>query len=246
MTPLRQKLVFLGLIILAVWLPRGLALDRFVTVDERTWLTFSGNFYRALAHGDFGRTFQIAHPGVITTWAGTIAYLWRYPAYAQDAPGQINWVEQEVGPLIRAHGHDPVQVLAAGRAVTVLIVTAVLATAALAAVRLLGLSAALLGFLLIASDPFHIALSRVLHVDALASSFMLLALLASMNYLYRGRRRLDLVVSAVAAGLAWLTKAPAFFLIPFVAMLMLLQLGSAWRSTRRFPRKKFAEPWGRW
>lgn len=232
MRPLGQKLVFLGIVTLAIWLPRGLALDRFVTVDEPSWLTFSGNFYHALAHGDLGRTYQIAHPGVTTTWVGAAAFLWRYPAYAHEAPGQVNWIEQEIGSFIRAQSHDPVEVLAAGRAIMVLVITIVLAVAAVAAVRLIGPWTALLGFLLIAGDPFHIALSRVLHVDALASSLILLSLLTCLNYLYSGRRQLDLIISAAAAGLAWLTKAPTFILIPFVGALMLLQLWPRWRDRR--------------
>jgi 4-amino-4-deoxy-L-arabinose transferase-like glycosyltransferase len=230
---LPQKLAFLAMLGLAIWLPRAFALDRFVTVDEPSWLTFSGNFYQALAHGDFAHTLQIVHPGVTTTWAGTGAFLWRYPAYAHEAPGQINWVEQAIGPIMRAHGHDPVEVLAAGRTIVVLGVTIVLAIASLAAVRLIGFWPALLGFLLIASDPFHIALSRVLHVDALVSSLMLLSLLAFLAYLHRGRRRLDLVISAVAAALAWLTKVPAFFLIPFVGALLVFELWPRWRSRQR-------------
>nr|MBA3555658.1 glycosyltransferase family 39 protein [Gemmatimonadales bacterium] len=91
----------------------------------------------------------------------------------------------------------------------------------------------LLGFLLIAADPFHIALSRVLHVDALASSLMLLALLAYLNYLHRGRRGRDLVVSGVAAGLAWLTKVPALFLVPFIGALTLRHLWSVRHGPRR-------------
>jgi 4-amino-4-deoxy-L-arabinose transferase-like glycosyltransferase len=145
---------------------------------------------------------------------------------------------------MRAHGHDPVDVLSAGRAIMALGITLVLAIASLAAVRLIGFWAALLGFLLIASDPFHIALSRVLHVDALLSSLMLLSLLAFLNYLYSGRRRADLVMSAVAAGLAWLTKAPAIFLIPFVGALMLFELAPKWRSRRRvFARDVHSVAW---
>jgi hypothetical protein len=222
--PLRRKLVLICVVGLAVWLPRGFALDRFVTVDEPSWLTFSANFYHALARGDFARTYQIVHPGVTTTWAGTAAYLLRYPAYAADAPGQVDWIETEVGPFLRAHGSDPIEVLAAGRSIVVLAITVTLTVAAVAAARLLGFWAALLGFLLIAGDPFHIALSRVLHVDALVSSFMLLSLLAFLNYLYGGRHRFDLGLSAVAAGLAWLTKVPAFFLIPFIGGLLLYEL----------------------
>jgi 4-amino-4-deoxy-L-arabinose transferase-like glycosyltransferase len=228
-----QKLVLVGILGIAIWLPRGLVLDRFVTVDEPSWLTFSGNFYQALAHGDFVKTYQIEHPGVTTMWAGTAALVWLYPEYAYDAPGQINWVEQEIGPFLHEHGHHPVKVLAAARSVVVLAITIVLLLAAVAAARLLGFWAALAGFLLIASDPLHLALSRVLHVDALMSSLILLSLLAFLNYLYRGRQRLDLAISAVAAGMAWLTKAPAFFLIPFVGLLMLIELGSKWRSRQQ-------------
>jgi 4-amino-4-deoxy-L-arabinose transferase-like glycosyltransferase len=136
---------------------------------------------------------------------------------------------------MRAHGHDPVDVLAAGRTIVVLGITIVLAIAFLEAVRLTGLWAALLGLLLVASDPFHIALSRVLHVDALMSSLMLLSLLAFLNYVYTGRRGRDLVISAVAAGLAWLTKAPAFFLIPFVGALLLFELWQRSRSREGLP-----------
>jgi 4-amino-4-deoxy-L-arabinose transferase-like glycosyltransferase len=223
--PFGWKVLLLGIVSLAIWLPRGLALDRFVTVDEPSWLTFSGNFYYALARGDFRHTFQIGHPGVTTTWAGAAAFLLRYPAYAAEAPGQVDWVKEEIGPFLRAHGHDPVNVLATGRAIVVLGITITLAIAFLAAVRLTGILPALLGFLLIASDPFHIALSRVLHVDAIMSSLMLLSLLAFLNYLYRGSHRRDLIISAVAAGLAWVTKAPAFFLVPFVGGLLLWERG---------------------
>ncbi len=67
----------------------------------------------------------------------------------------------------------------------------------LSAVRLVGLLPALVGFLLLAFDPFLIALSRLLHVDGLVSALMLLSLLAWLNYLYNGRRFVDLLLSAV-------------------------------------------------
>ena len=51
-------LVFLLVVLLALWLPRGLALDRFATVDEPKWLMRSANFYQALAQHEFIYTFQ--------------------------------------------------------------------------------------------------------------------------------------------------------------------------------------------
>ena len=232
-SPVIRKLALLAVLGCAIWLPRGVALDRFVTVDEPSWLTFSANFFQAVAQGDFAHTFQIAHPGVTTTWLGTAAFLWSYPGYARDATRQLNWVEEDAGPILRTHGHDPVQVLTTARRLIVLSITIILVIAAAVAVRLIGTPSTLVGFLLIASDPFHVALSRLLHVDALLSSLMLLSLLAFLTYLYKGGRRLDLVISGVAAGLAWLTKAPAIFLVFFVVALLLVDLTQRWRERRQ-------------
>jgi 4-amino-4-deoxy-L-arabinose transferase-like glycosyltransferase len=123
--------------------------------------------------------------------------------------------------------------LEAGRFFVLLAITASLLLAFVEAVRLAGLLPALAGFLLVALDPFHVALSRMLHLDGLVSSLMLLAILAFLAYLYRGRRRVDLVLSGVAAGLGWLTKSPAFFLAPFIGLLALIELARVWYAQRR-------------
>ncbi|MEJ2262664.1 MAG: hypothetical protein P8X95_04420 [Anaerolineales bacterium] len=98
----RDGLIF-AILILAIWLPRGLALDRFVTVDEPKWLARSGNFYLALVQGNLADTFTREHPGVTVTWAGMIGLLWHYPDYVQDAPGQLTDSSQ-IEPVIRDHG----------------------------------------------------------------------------------------------------------------------------------------------
>jgi len=79
------------------------------------------------------------------------------------------------------------------------------------------------GFLLIAFDPFSVALSRLLHLDGLVSALILLSILAFAHYLYLGRRMGSLLLAAVAAGLAWLTKSPAFFLAPFLGLMSLVE-----------------------
>src|SRR4030067_672525 len=81
----RNILTLLGLL-LALWLPRGLALDRFVTVDEPKWLLRSANFYNALAHGNFKDTFQREHPGVTISWSGSAGFLSRFPGYIKISP----------------------------------------------------------------------------------------------------------------------------------------------------------------
>jgi hypothetical protein len=213
-------------------------LDQFVTADEHAWLARSGNFYYALARGDWAGTFQRHHPGVTVTWAGLIGYLFTYPNYASDAPGQFGWLTEEIEPFLRSQGHDPVQVLAAGRTASVAIITLALAGCFWLARRLVGGWAAFLGMGLVVLAPFHIAHSRFLHLDGLVSSFMLLAVLALLDHLQTGAYRWGtLTLAAVAAGLAWLTRSPALFLLPFfgvVAALHLWRTGSqSWPLTLR-------------
>jgi hypothetical protein len=221
--PLRI-LVALVILLVAFALPRGLALDRVVTPDEVNWLTTSSNFYVALRQGDFAKTYQLEHPGVTTLWAGAAGFLWRYPEYIDEGPGQVIYSQQEVGLILRSLGHEPLDLIIASRMFIVLTIIVVLAAAFLLAVPLMGFWPAVIGFLLIALDPFHIAHSRILHQDGMASSFVLLALLAFLNFLYRGEHKQNLILSGAAAGLAWLTKSPMLFLIPFMGLLILIEL----------------------
>ncbi|MGB0383683.1 MAG: phospholipid carrier-dependent glycosyltransferase [Ardenticatenaceae bacterium] len=255
-----QRVMLLIIVALLIWLPRTLSLDHFATPDEPKWLMRSANFYYALTHGDFATTLQTEHPGVTIMWAGTAGYLWAYPEYAQQTSGPFKSSADDLAPFIRAQGRQPREVLAAGRFFVVLAIVSVLVAAFGVATRLIGRWAALLGFGLIAFDPFHIGLSRVLHLDGLLSSLMLLSLLLFLHYLYCGRgapppnpplriRRTQagggeggargaLYLSAVAAGLAWLTKSPGLFLAPWMGLLLLLESGSDWRAWYKsfFPR----------
>jgi len=227
----RIQLITLIVIVAALWLPRGLALDRFVTIDENRWLTRSANFQRALVHGEYAQTYQHGHPGVTIMWLGTLGYLWRYPEYANDAPGEFGWENSEFEAYLRTQAHDALDLLEAGRIFAVIATLLALTLAYRAAVRLLGYRVATVGFLLIAFDPFEVALTRFLHLDGLLSSWMLLTLLLYLCFLYRGRHRRDLVGSGIALGLAWLTKTPGFFLMPIIGVLALIELVTYLRST---------------
>ena len=87
--------------------------------------------------------------------------------------------------------------------------------------------------MLIAFDPFFVALSKLLHVDGLSSALMLLSLLSFLAYLYDGRRKPYLLVSGISAGLSWLTKSPAFFLLPFIGLVALTELILSYRSQKQ-------------
>ncbi len=235
----RSRLALAALVLmLCLWLPRAFALDRFVTADEHAWLARSGNFYTALMHGQWADTFQRHHPGVTVTWAGLVGFLVTYPQYAWDAPGQFGWLTEEIEPFLRSQGHDPLEVIAAGRSVIVALIIVTLLGVFWLAGRAFGLWPALLGVGLIAFDPFHIAHSRLLHLDGLMSSFMLLAVMAWLCYLVEGKRW-ALALAALATALAWLTRSPAFFLGPLFVALTALALW--WLPEPGTPR-----PWRTW
>jgi hypothetical protein len=215
-------------LILALALPRLTALDRYVTVDEPIWLMNSANFYQALWSGNWKNTFQLEHPGVTITWAGTLGFLWKFPGYVKLVDGQLN-KENKFREFLTSKSHSALDLLVAGRTFTALGVIFVLLLAFLLMARLVGWGLALLASFLIALDPYFIALSRLLHLDGLVAALMFLSLLAFLCYQTKGRRRLDLVISGVAAGLSWLTKSPAFFLIPFMGLLVLIELFNSWK-----------------
>ena len=232
--------VLFAILIVAILVPRMVNLDHFATADEGKWVARSANFYEALASRNWEMTYQKEHPGVTIMWAGLAGYLWRYPSYIEKPPSELIWKDKDIELYLRSQGYQPLELLVAGRVFMVLAITMTLAVSCFFAARLFGWWPALLGFALIAFDPFHVALSRQLHLDALLSCMMLLSILAYLNYLYLGRRRRDLVIAALGMGLAWLTKLPGIYLVPFVTLLTFIELGRQWWSKRHLQR---AEIW---
>jgi 4-amino-4-deoxy-L-arabinose transferase-like glycosyltransferase len=217
------------LLILALALPRLTALGRYVTIDEPLWLMRSANFYQALWTRDWKNTYQAEHPGVTITWAGTAGFLVKFPGYVKLAEEQFKKANK-FQEFIISKSRTALDLLVAGRAFTALAVVFALLLAFPLMVRLAGWGPAFLAFILIALDPYFIALSRLLHMDGLVTALMLLSVLAFLCYLDKGRQKGDLLLSGVAAGFSWLTKSPAFFLIPFVGLLMLIELFKTWRG----------------
>ena len=220
----RLRGLLLGILIIAIVIPRVFALDQFVTPDEPAWLGRSVGFYAALVYRDFPNTFQHGHPGVTLTWAGTAAFLLDYREVAWEASPPVlkNWKNLE--GFLKQKGIQALEILKTARLLMVLGNTIALGLAFILAIDLIGLWPAFIGFILIAFDPFYIGLSRLLHLDALMTSLMLVAIMAFLNYLWHGRRLVFAILAAIATGLGWLTKSPALFLIPFFGLVSFFEL----------------------
>jgi hypothetical protein len=196
--------VLIGLVALV---PRVLALGLFITDDEANfWLNRSDLFLKALHSGDFAATAITAHPGVTTMWLGAAGIVLRRALLG-------------LGVL---HSDAFPNVLALMRLPVVLAHVAVLLLGYALLRRMLPATVAALAALLWAADPFVIGYSKLLHTDALAGSFMTLSVLAACYYWNHCRQMAWLLLSAVAAGLAFLSKSPALVLLPAIALIALL------------------------
>jgi len=232
--PLISRYLTLGLqilgilfIVLAIWLPRRIQLNRAVVTDEVLWLNRSKDFYMALKENNLGETYQKQHPGVTAMWLGSRGIQRTYQEYREALPelGEqltIKYYLREI--FARTHLEN----LVGARIVMSAAHTLALILAFWYAWRMLGPLPAFVGFLLIAFDPFHLALTRLLHLDGLLSNLYLLTLLAYICYL-RERKLYDLILGALSMGLCMLTKTPGAILVPTIGVMILFDL---WQKSR--------------
>lgn len=249
----RADLAALALLALALAL-RLQALDVFIASDELRWTCRSLNFDTALAEGRLAETYQVGHPGVVTMWLGSAArgftQVGRLPELCRDTAGGTDFDHlDDRGQEGRMQGFaGPLFGLRRGMAWgTTLFLGLVFL------LLRLGLAwppAAALGALaLLATDPFLLAHSRVLHVDA-PVSLLSLAAVTALGAALRGPaptsretgeaqdtatpgRRVStrwLVAAGALAGLAALAKSSALLLGPFACAVLLL---TAWRRGQR-------------
>jgi 4-amino-4-deoxy-L-arabinose transferase-like glycosyltransferase len=216
-----EWLLILGLL-LAIILPRGLDLSRYVTIDEGLWLYRSANYYYALGQREFEHTYQSEHPGVTTTMAGAVGYYLAFPEYRTMGQGYMPGGKRLV-KFLETTDKTPIDLLVAGRKVMIA-GTAILLLASYWIVRkMIGLVPAILGFFLIALSPFHVGLTNILHLDGMLTGWMLLSTVAMIFYLFKTRKLVFFLLSAAAGACCLLTKTPGIFMVPFVGLLLLIR-----------------------
>ncbi len=229
---LKPWLIPLGIFALALAV-RVAGLGSFETVDEPRWVYRSAPFIGGLLFPDYacppvdqgrqfattglGCTLQTGHPGVTTMWGGGLGLLAYYWQAVRPTGVDLRTFLKDIDVLDPALIAPTRLPLAVAAALFVLLFYWLVR-------RLLGGKVALVAALLVALSPFHIALSRVLHHDALGTTFMVLSLLPMVGYWLQGWSRRWLLVSAIFAGIAFLSKAVTWFMVPCAAMVGLLSL----------------------
>jgi 4-amino-4-deoxy-L-arabinose transferase-like glycosyltransferase len=216
----------IGLFALAL-IPRLPALGKFLTRDEPLWVDRSRHFLAGLLDPTYvcqspfaaipveqiglACTLQTGHPGVTTMWTGSLGIIGRY--LADGLPGPLF----DYARSIQTNPLD-LRLIAPLRLPTVLLTSLFVVAVYWLVSRLFDNRMGLIAGLLLALEPFHVALSRVIHNDALLTIFMTLSLLTGLIYWGQRGRIHWLVASGALAGLAFLSKSTALFLIPFMAL----------------------------
>jgi hypothetical protein len=204
-----ERWALIGLFLLA-FLPRAI----YPVSRPLQWYFRSAEFLEATLRGDWAGTLFSEHPGVTVMWLSGAA-LWGW--YALQSLLGLS----PPTPL-ETEGYAFADRVAVGVLPLALTVSLGIVWGWHLLRRLFGRRVAWLCALLWALDPFYLANSKVLHLDATLATLMLLSALWMLIYL-REEKRKALLISAVLGGLAVLTKVTALFLIPFLGLCLLVR-----------------------
>lgn len=184
------------------------ALDAYVTIDESRWVQRASDFAALIGQGNHEDTFIIGHPGVTTMWTALVGL-------GPERAHRFSFLEGRADAT-RRDGYF--EALVAARRPFALIGALGVAAAALLGWRLLGAGPAVVGGALLAFEPFLVAHARVVHLDSGLTAYTAVAVLSGLVF-WLGRGGWPfLVLSGLATGLAFLTKAPSVFVVGFVPL----------------------------
>ncbi len=201
--------------------PRVLGLNVFLTADEDDQIMFSSLFLKSILQGDFAGAIVLGYPGVPTMVLGASGVALRYwfhyqgwlplPWVTGDLMTTLNQVTTRFGVF-----EYPLDFIVWVRVPMALAASLSIVGIYLLIKRLLDDEyIAVLATLFIAFDPFILAHTRIIHVDAPLAYFMFLSFLAFLLFIDRGGWPW-LLLSGLFGGLAALSKTPATLLGPIL------------------------------
>jgi hypothetical protein len=219
-----RRAVFSVILFLLAFLPRAIQ----PVSRPLVWYLRSAHFIEAALSGDWANTVYSEHPGVTLMWPAGIG-LKLYWVVSGITPA-AEMVPPDFEPI---HFFGPVpraEIAAAVIPLTVIIALGVVAAYWMLR-NLLGEATSAVAGLLLSTSPYYLAHSKVLHLEAMMATLMLLSALAVLVY-RRSHRRRWLLLSGVLGGLALLVKIPALFLLPFAGLVLFVDLAHSVQANR--------------
>ncbi len=230
---LNLSVLLLALLLFVIALvPRILEIGGYLTVDESLWHIRSLNFWDALLDGNFGGTYQMTHPNVITMWI--VGFTFKVAnKIGFDVYNGVDWIML---------GRFAVGVLTAFGCVILFYLLN----------QVLRVGQSFIICTIIALDPFVLAYTRVVHVHAVSATFIMLSFVALLVAFSKEKQWPWIAFSGMLGGLALLTNVNAVMLVGAVVLTILFQpndflalfdrakkaFGFKW-----FPRLKMAGLW---
>jgi hypothetical protein len=221
------RVAAVGLVIFALAAGIRLAnLGTYVTIDESRWVQRGSDFWALMGQGNNEDTFIIGHPGVTTMWTALIGL-------GPERARHFSFLEGR-DDATRRDGYY--EALIASRRPFALVGALGVAAVALLGWRLLGRGPGILAGLLLSLEPFLVAHARVTHLDSGLTTYSAITVLSALVFWWRGGAWPYLLLSGVAMGLAFLTKAPSVYLAGFVPLMVGLRWLTAGRRVGEIPR----------
>lgn len=233
---LQRGKLWLALLLLALTLPSRLTnVDRAVNIDEPWWVISSANFYYAVTHRDFQDTYFEYHPGVTNMWIISTAMHIYFPEYRGFGQGYFDQRKPFFEEFMREHGRETLDLVRCARYIQAGVLAVLAVTAFFLLSLVVGQYAAFLSIALATISPFFLGHSRLLNMETMTTSFVLVSFLALFVYLYKDRKLFFLLVSGAGFGFAQLTKSTSIGLLGVVGLMFLLGLFA--RDGRAFASK---------
>jgi hypothetical protein len=222
----RLEIIIVAFVLLASLAARLASLSAFRVADEARWTCRVIGFRHALLQGDWVDTFRVGHPGVVTMWLGAVFAPPEDDDVRAMCQTSLDGRQLEKVGGSQAERHQLLvalnRLLLKARVGVALFSWVCIAGVYVLARLLWGSKVSVPGLALVALDPFYLAMSRFLHLDAVLTGAMVVSVLSLLVSLDRSRSRrwrlAFLALSGVAGGLAILQKTPAMFLGLFVAL----------------------------
>lgn len=181
--------------------------DNFNT-DVWRWKARSYDFGTGISSGNFKNTLQKYHPGVTLMWISGVAVKIN-SAYSMLTNTSLS-ADDNIGVIFQL---DFMQ-----KFLIVCVIGLVLSLVFYVLRNVFGLKYALISIFFLSFEPFYLALTRVIHLEGLVSTFMLASVVWLYYYFLSDKNYKRLIISGIFAGLALLTKTSAIFLLPFCSL----------------------------
>lgn len=181
--------------------------------DVWKWKSRIFDFGQGIFTLNFEQTLQRYHPGVTLMWLGSIGV--KLNSFYYKIVLGINPPDNDVSAIFTLHFFQ--------KLVIVLCLGLTLVSVFYVLRKLFSKTYALVFIVLLTLEPFYIALTRVIHLEGLMSTFMLASFVWLYYYLSAPRNK-TLYISAFFAALAFLTKTSALFLILYTPLILFLNV----------------------